>query len=121
TVGNRSYIRIDSDSSTYLREILLTNGLQDGQILMLQCVASCDFVPPPPVTKKSGPSPLQQGPKDDPDGIRLNSSSNVQLGDYRLDERNSIDMWNSDTITLIWDANMGEWIEIARAEKDLCV
>lgn len=105
TVGNRSYIRILSDSVTSAREILLTNGLQDGQVLILQCLTPCDT----------------ENVEAPPQGVYLQTGSNVILGyDTGWLLLNDYDMQFMDTLTLIWDGSINAWVEVARSMKSLC-
>lgn len=84
TVGNRSYYRINSNATPASRLISLTNGLQVGQILMIECTATGGV-----------------------NGIRMSDTPatfNTNLGTFH-------DMYENDIITLIW--NGIDWIETA--------
>jgi hypothetical protein len=105
TVGNRSYIRLYSDSTTDVREILLTNGLQDGQVLILQCLTPCD-------TENTDAPPR---------GVYLQSASNIVLGyDTGWYTLNDDELMFMDTLTLIWDGSINAWVEVARSMKSIC-
>ncbi len=95
TVGNRSYIRVDSDDQPDDRPITLSDGLQDGQVLVLQCVAEC------------------QGDVEVENGIEL-QSTNVLFDDN--DE--TVRMYENSTITMIWDDNQSTWVELSRTYRD---
>ena len=89
TVGDRSYIRVDSDSDPFNREVTLSDGLQDGQILVLQCLAECD------------------NPSETYDGIELDTDNIV------IDRDHNGELYTNDTVTLIWDEDQGLWIMLS--------
>ena len=97
TVGDRWYIRISSDAAPSTSRIVsLSDGLQAGQILVLECAGNT--------------SSLYSGGQ----GFRLRSLDNV-----KLTGNNNKDFEKWDNITLIWDptpandSGNGRWIEIS--------
>ena len=95
TVGNRSYIRVDSDGGPNNRPVTLSDGLQDGQILALHCIADCD-----PQNEVS-------------DGIDVQSTNAV----FNNDDF-SVIMYRNSTLTLIWDDTQSIWVELSRTFLD---
>lgn len=84
TVGNRSYIRINSNSTPANRLITLSNGLRTGQLLILESTATGGV-----------------------NGVRLSdvpATYNTNLATFH-------DMYENDVITLIWNGT--DWIETA--------
>jgi hypothetical protein len=85
TVGNTSYIRVSSNAAPAVRNIILTDGLTVGQILIMECTALS------------------------PNGVTLTDSpaaSNMELSSNFIMDQN-------DTITLLW--NGANWIELHRS------
>lgn len=83
TVGDRTYFRINSNAVPASRIISLSNGLQVGQVLMLECTATGGT-----------------------NGIRLAdtpASYNTNLATFH-------DMYENDVITLIWNGT--DWLEV---------
>lgn len=74
-VGNKSYIRVNSNNLPSNREIVLSDGNTYGQILTIECTANGSF------------------------GIRLVDGANSVLSN------SSIDLYHDDTITLIFRNN----------------
>jgi len=100
TVGNRSYIRARSTSDWDNTEVSLSNGVQDGQILILQAKGDCD----------DGP---WQG--DRSNGFIL-SSSNILIGGFPSD----LELLPEDVITLIWDNSEGQWAIVSSSDSEIC-
>ncbi|MCB0714355.1 MAG: hypothetical protein KDD67_18660 [Ignavibacteriae bacterium] len=93
TVGNRSYIRVDSDDEPFVRPVTLSDGLQDGQVLVLHCIATCDVE------------------TETFDGVEL-ENGNVLL----RDNEPGYLMFGNFNITMIWDATQSSWIELSRTD-----
>lgn len=72
TVGNKTYLRINSNNTPNVRQIVLDEGLAYGQLLIIECTA-------------------QGG-----NGIRIVDGSNTVLSS------GYIDLYNDDTITLLY-------------------
>jgi hypothetical protein len=84
TVENRSYLRIDSDNSPSQRAIVLSDGLQIGQIIVIECVAVGGF-----------------------DGIRLIDNA----GTHNTNTDGTRDLYENDTVIMIWNGDA--WTELA--------
>ena len=84
TVGNNSYLRISADGTPANRTIILSSGLEGGQILVIHCTAAGS------------------------NGIEMLKSQAVHAiaSDYSMN--------TNDNITLIWDAVAGCWLELSR-------
>lgn len=112
-VGDRTYIKLSSDTSGYLRTITLTEGLVDGHIVVLQVEAGCNEFGDP-----SGPHGVEV------EDVDVNPSSNVNLARWESGWNGSfvqnLDMRNGATLTLIWDADQENWMELAHANNDAC-
>ncbi|MCE7933215.1 MAG: hypothetical protein DYG96_01340 [Chlorobi bacterium CHB2] len=104
TVGNRSYIRASSTTDWDSTEVSLSDGVQDGQILVLQVKGDCD----------DGPGAGWQG-GDASDGFVL-SNANILAGSFS----NLLDLLPDDVITLIWDASEEKWAVISSEDSDSC-
>ncbi|MGE3799451.1 MAG: hypothetical protein AB7H80_00360 [Candidatus Kapaibacterium sp.] len=91
TVGNRSYIRVDSDDEPFFRPVTLSDGLQDGQVLVLHCIAACNQN------------------SETFEGVEL-ENGNVLL----RDNESSYLMFGNFNITMIWDDTQSSWIELSR-------
>jgi hypothetical protein len=74
TVGNRSFLRLTSDNTPANRTVVLSNGLQDGQMLVIRVVGN-------------GSSMF---------GVEIVNGSNISLSGNVLLDNNSI-------LSLIWD------------------
>jgi hypothetical protein len=85
TVGNTSYIRLSSNSTANFRNIVLSDGLTIGQVLIIECTA----VSPNGVTLV-----------DNPGASNMDLSSN-----FTMDQ--------NDTITLLWNGT--NWLELHRS------
>jgi hypothetical protein len=83
TVGDRSYIRISADDTPGNRTLQLSNGLRDGQLLIIEC------------TTNSG------------NGVRIND------GDANISTNGNQDLNNHDSLMLIWNGSLGKWMEIS--------
>jgi hypothetical protein len=86
TVGNRSFIRLTSNSTPTNRTITLSNGLQDGQLLFIRVDGSG--------TAGNGVEIADSG--------SCNLSGIAQLID-------------SSVIQLIWDGSASKWFEVTRS------
>ncbi len=86
TVGNRSYVRLTHDANAGTYTITLSNGLQDGQVLIIQVEGVL-----------ASPSRL----------LQFSTSANLKLsGTFAPNTNHS-------TLSLIWDGT--EWVETARS------
>lgn len=83
-VDNRSYLRIESDNSPSLRSIVLSPGLQIGQIIIIECITAGGF-----------------------DGIRIIDN----VGTHNTNTDGTRDLYENDIIMMIW--NGSAWTEIA--------
>lgn len=83
TVDNRSYLQIDSDGSPASRSIVLSDGLQTGQIIVIECVAVGGI-----------------------NGIRIIDNT----GTHNINSNGTRDLYINDMIGLMW--NGSDWIEI---------
>ena len=92
TVGNRSYIRVSSDDDPSNRPVTLSDGLQDGQILVIQVMGECNS---------------QQ---------ELFEGIELTTGNAKLEFNEPFFMINNDNITLIWDGLNETWVELSRTE-----
>lgn len=99
TVGNRSYIRARSSTDQNSTVVSLSNGLQDGQILVIQAKGDCND------------GPFGQNPTD---GFEL-SNGNILSNNF-----SDLRFYPDDTITLIWDAASGGWAVIGKMSSDIC-
>ena len=81
-VGNRSYVKIASTVAPASRVVTLSNGMQDGQILVIECSASSTF------------------------GITINDSSNINANGI------GVTLNDQDNATFIWNATTLKWIQI---------
>lgn len=100
TVGNRSYIRARSTTDWNATEVSLSDGVQDGQILVLQVKGDCD-------------DGSWQG--DLSDGFKL-SDANILAGIFS----DLLDLLPDDVITLIWDAAAEKWAVISSEDSYSC-
>lgn len=83
TVDNRSYLQIDSDGSPASRSIVLSDGLQTGQIIVIECVAVGGL-----------------------NGIRIVDNT----GTHNINSNGTRDLYQNDMIGLMWNGD--DWIEI---------
>lgn len=83
-VDNRSYLRIESDNSPSQRSIVLSSGLQVGQIIIIECITAGGF-----------------------DGIRIIDN----VGTHNTNTEGTRDLYENDIIMMIW--NGSAWTEIA--------
>ncbi|MBL7988204.1 MAG: hypothetical protein JNJ94_09090 [Chlorobi bacterium] len=99
TVGNRSYIRARSTTDWNSTTVTLSDGVQDGQILVLQAKGDCDD------------GPFSQDP-----------SNGFEISDDNILTKNfsTLQLFPEDTITLIWDASEGSWIVVSKMESGMC-
>jgi hypothetical protein len=79
-----SFLRLTSNDVPANRTIVLANGLRDAQVLVIRCVAA---------------NPVW--------GVQIADGGNAQLS-------GGVNMNDADSITLIWDATSGLWIELSR-------
>ena len=92
TVGNRSYLKIKSTKGTASNaDIILTDGVRDGQILIIQGTGDGTYTGSNVFRLRST------------DNVRLSGNSNKELKKF-------------DTLTLIWDSdapNGGQWYQLS--------
>jgi hypothetical protein len=87
TVGDRSYIKLDSDNSTPgNRTLILSNGLANGQLLFLEVVSGTNLID------------------------FTSGASNMILGS--TGNKN-----NNDTYLLIWDGGSLDWVQVAASDN----
>lgn len=84
TVENRSYLQITSDGSPANRAIVLSDGLQTGQIIVIECTT---------------PGGLN--------GIRIVDNA----GTHNINSNGTRDLYINDVIVLMWNGT--DWIEIS--------
>lgn len=82
-VENRSYLRIDSDGSPATRSIVLSDGLQTGQIIVIECIAAGGV-----------------------NGVRIIDNT----GTHNINSNGTRDLYINDMIGLMWNGD--DWIEI---------
>lgn len=87
-VDNRSYLRIESDNSPSLRSIVLSPGLQIGQIIIIECITVGGF-----------------------DGIRIVDN----VGTHNTNTDGTRDLYENDIIMMIW--NGSAWTEISYTDN----
>lgn len=81
-VHNRSYLRIDSDDSPSDRSLVLSDGLQVGQIIIIECIATGGF-----------------------NGVRIVDNT----GTHNTNTNSgTVDLYENDIIGMIW--NGSDWI-----------
>ncbi len=101
--GDRSFLRIDSDSTPANRTIVLADGDEGGQILVIQCIASAR----PAVSQNfmQNKIVLQQQ-----NGIELlmSEQNHAFTSNKRLEDR--------DNLYLIWDEANSYWLEIGHTD-----
>ncbi|MCC7439412.1 MAG: hypothetical protein IT211_13050 [Armatimonadetes bacterium] len=95
TVGNRSYIRARSSTRPDNTFVYLSDGLQDGQILMLQAKGDCNDGP-------FGQNPSQ--------GFEL-SNGNILTSDFW-----NLHIFPDEVLTLIWDAPANSWAVVSKSD-----
>lgn len=88
TVGDRSYFRITADDTPGNRELDVTNGLRDGQMLVLECAT------------------------DNNNGVQLNDA------DGNMGLAGNANLNNRDIILLIWNNSLSKWMEIYHRDND---
>jgi hypothetical protein len=88
TVENRSYLRIDSDNSPSQRAIVLSDGLQIGQIIVIECVAVGGF-----------------------NGIRIVDN----VGTHNTNTNGTYDLYENDIIVMIWNGDA--WTEVSYTDN----
>lgn len=103
TVGNRSYIRARSTTDWDSTSVSLSDGVQDGQLLVLQAKGDCD----------DGPFAGWQG-GDATDGFEL-TNDNILTNDFLV-----LRLYPDETITLIWDASEESWAIVSKMFSGTC-
>lgn len=103
TVGNRSYIRARSTTDWDSTSVSVSDGVQDGQLLVLQAKGDCD----------DGPFAGWQG-GDATDGFEL-TNDNILTNDFTL-----LRLYPDETITLIWDASEDSWAVVSKMFSGSC-
>ncbi|MBL7997741.1 MAG: hypothetical protein JNL32_03790 [Candidatus Kapabacteria bacterium] len=88
TVGNRSFVRITSDGTPANRTITLSNGLQDGQIIILRV----------------------SGGGTATNGIEIADSGNCNLSGLAQ-------LLDGAVIQLLWDGAANTWFEVTRSHN----
>lgn len=83
TVENRSYLQISSDGSPATRSIVLSDGLQTGQIIVIECVTVGGI-----------------------NGVRIVDN----VGTHNINSNGTRDLYINDVIGLMWNGDY--WIEI---------
>jgi hypothetical protein len=84
TVENRSYLQITSDGSPASRSIVLSDGLQTGQIIVIESVTPGGI-----------------------NGIRIVDNA----GTHNINSNGTRDLYTNDVIVLMWNGT--DWIEIS--------
>lgn len=87
TIGNRSYFRVNANDVPSLRILTLSNGLQVGQILIIECIAGAGT------------------------GFRIADNAAVN----NTNTVTNRDMLFGDVITMIWNGN--DWMEMSFADN----
>jgi len=82
-VENRSYLQIESDGSPASRSIVLTDGLQTGHIIVIECISPGGI-----------------------NGIRIIDNA----GTHNINSNGTRDLYMNDVIALMW--NGFDWIEL---------
>lgn len=83
-VENRSYLQITSDGSPASRSIVLSDGLQTGQIIVIECVTAGGL-----------------------NGIRIVDNA----GTHNINSNGTRDLYFNDVIVLMWNGT--DWIEVS--------
>jgi hypothetical protein len=87
TVGNRSFLKISSSVLAPNATVTLTNGIADGQILIVKITASGN------------------------NGVRFANAGNMSVANA------AFTLGNNDVINFIWDASSTTWVETGRSNK----
>lgn len=83
TVHNRSYLRINSDGSPATRSLVLSDGLQTGQFLIIECITAGGI-----------------------NGIRIVDN----VGTHNTNTSGTLDLYESDIIGLLWNGT--DWVQM---------
>lgn len=87
TVGNRSYLKVNSSVAPAAAILTFSNGIADGQILIVRMMAAGT------------------------NGARFTTMANLVL------KNGLFNMRNNDVLNLIWDATSAAWIETSRSNN----
>ncbi len=101
--GDRSFLRIDSDSSPANRTIVLADGDEGGQILVIQCIASARIAVSQNFMQNKIVLQQQNGIE-----LLMSEQNHAFTSNKRLENR--------DNLYLIWDEANSYWLEIGHTD-----